>query len=98
PADLVAQRAVEPADLERAAAQHGIAVLPHQLQRRLAAGAGLGIQVVGVVPLVLYAFLGHPARVYCGSTSTEKATSRYARSLAALSTASRTAAIAAVRS
>ena len=43
-ADLLAQRVVEAVDGERAAAQHGVAVLADEPQRGVAAGARLGVE------------------------------------------------------
>jgi hypothetical protein len=55
PAHLVTQRLVEHLDRQRAAAQHGVAVLAHVAQGRVAARARLGIELP---PLLLRLLLG----------------------------------------
>src|SRR5688572_30056015 len=102
--DLLRQAVVEALDLERPAAQDGVAVLAYELERGVAAGAGLGVDPVlerlGLLrgarrrDLVLF---GHGTGVYCGSTSTLKVTARCARSRAAASTAAPVARTASAR-
>ena len=100
------QALVEALDLERAAAQHRVAVLAHELQRGVAARAGLGVErvtrLLGLVGVGRATSTGRsgplgPWRsgVYCGSTSTQKATSRCARSRGGLDRGARRRAAAA---
>ena len=70
PADLLGERVVEALDVQRAAAQHRVAVLADQLQGRVAAGAGLRIELVAELLGFLCAargdgiLVGHTAREF----------------------------------
>ena len=73
---------VEPLDLERAAAQHRVAVLADELERGVAARPGLRVEpVVELLGLLVCgggigSSWAMAPGVYCGSTSTLNATSR----------------------